>query len=200
MYSVYIHTNKLNNKRYVGITSKKPKVRWANGKGYSNNKQFTNAINKVGWNGFEHIIVADGLTAQEAAQMERELIALYRTNEREFGYNFTDGGFGQDYASIIGNKIKLKLPKYSEIQKDEIKRILFKKLLDAAYGGQPLKTKTTKITYVNGIKVDEEITESVEYTQPNLMAIKDILDSYSEEPALKEDIEKLAEIYKELDW
>ena len=39
-YSVYIHKNKTNNKVYIGVTSKKPKQRWRNGKGYVNQRLF----------------------------------------------------------------------------------------------------------------------------------------------------------------
>ena len=48
-YCVYVHTNKFNGKKYVGITSMNPKDRWKNGNGYSNNSYFTNAIRKYGW-------------------------------------------------------------------------------------------------------------------------------------------------------
>lgn len=45
------------NKRYIGITSQKPEIRWANGKGYSYNKHFYRAIQKYGWDNFEHRIL-----------------------------------------------------------------------------------------------------------------------------------------------
>lgn len=32
-YKVYIHTNKLNNKKYIGITKQDPERRWKNGWG-----------------------------------------------------------------------------------------------------------------------------------------------------------------------
>ena len=33
-YKVYAHINKINGKRYIGITSKEPKSRWCHGRGY----------------------------------------------------------------------------------------------------------------------------------------------------------------------
>lgn len=33
-WKVYIHTNKINGKKYVGVTCRDPKTRWANGAGY----------------------------------------------------------------------------------------------------------------------------------------------------------------------
>ena len=48
MYSVYIHTFP-NDKKYIGITSWKPELRWgANGANYKN-PYMVNAIKKYGW-------------------------------------------------------------------------------------------------------------------------------------------------------
>lgn len=101
-WTVYIHTNKINNKIYVGITSWKPEDRWGrNGNRYCKEEQsvFYKAIQKYGWNGFEHIIFAENLTEEEAKHMEILLIALYKSNCRRYknpsyGYNMTDGGDG----------------------------------------------------------------------------------------------------------
>lgn len=90
--TVYIHQNKINGKRYVGVTADDPKHRWSGGAGYSRNKHFYDAIKKYGWDSFEHIIVADGLSRQQALSMERELIAEYKTQDKRWGYNITDGG------------------------------------------------------------------------------------------------------------
>lgn len=37
-YVLYCHTNKLNGKKYIGITSQVPRKRWNNGNGYKNKR------------------------------------------------------------------------------------------------------------------------------------------------------------------
>jgi len=93
-YTVYIHINKTNGKMYVGITGKAPELRWQNGKGYSNNKYFSNSINKYGWYGFEHEIIASNLNKNEAKKFEILLISKLETMDRSKGYNLTAGGEG----------------------------------------------------------------------------------------------------------
>lgn len=93
-WKVYVHVNKTNGKRYVGITSQKPEYRWNYGKAYSGNVYFTSAISKYGWDGFDHIVLHDFLSETEAKQKEQELISEWNTTDREFGYNITSGGEG----------------------------------------------------------------------------------------------------------
>jgi len=91
-YCVYKHTCLINDKVYVGITARTPEVRWSNGRGYRNNVYFTNAIKKYGWENFKHEILYDKLTLEDAKQKEIELIALLKSNIREYGYNISSGG------------------------------------------------------------------------------------------------------------
>lgn len=85
-YIVYIHTNKYNNKKYIGITCRDPKIRWGlNGNGYSLQDKFFNAIKKYGWDNFSHDIVAKNLKEQEAKELETYYIDLYDTINN--GYN-----------------------------------------------------------------------------------------------------------------
>ena len=92
MYTVYCHTNKINGKRYVGITKQKPEDRWFNGAGYKKQKLFYNAIKKYGWHNFYHEILNTNLSAKEASVKEKELIALWKTTNKAFGYNIQFGG------------------------------------------------------------------------------------------------------------
>lgn len=92
IYSVYIHINKINNKSYIGLTScQPPSLRWGGGSHYKN-QYFYHAINKYGWDNFEHIIWATNLTYDEANHLEFLLIQLFNTDSREYGYNIDKGG------------------------------------------------------------------------------------------------------------
>lgn len=94
LWSVYVHTNKTNGKRYVGITSQKVEYRWNYGKAYPRNKYFTSAIHRYGWDGFEHTVLFENLSKNDAEEKEKELIARWQTQDRKYGYNITAGGEG----------------------------------------------------------------------------------------------------------
>ena len=90
-YKIYIH--KFPNKKvYIGITKQDLKKRWKNGKGYNKTSFVYNAIIKYGWNNIQHIVLFENLTKEEASEKEKELIALYKSNCREYGYNNSIGG------------------------------------------------------------------------------------------------------------
>lgn len=90
-YCVYKHTSP-SGKVYIGITNQKPEHRWRNGTKYTHNEHFTAAIEMYGWDNFAHEIIANKLTRSEAVEMEIALIAKYKSNQREYGYNITPGG------------------------------------------------------------------------------------------------------------
>ena len=90
-YTVYMHICP-NNKKYIGITKLKPKDRWKNGKSYKTQQLFFRAIQKYGWDNIKHEILFSNLTKEEAEQKEIELIALYKSNQREYRYNVENGG------------------------------------------------------------------------------------------------------------
>lgn len=93
MYTVYQHKNKINGKVYIGITMQVPEKRWGtNGNNYKTSPYFYSAIQKYGWDNFEHNILFENLSCEEACQKEQELIQYYNSMNREFGYNSTSGG------------------------------------------------------------------------------------------------------------
>lgn len=95
-YCVYIHHNTVTNKSYIGITSQIPRFnRWRNGTGYIKNDYFNRAILKYGWDAFTTVLFEDNLTKDEANHLERQLILLFKTHEKDFGYNI---GLGGDHA------------------------------------------------------------------------------------------------------
>ena len=90
-YSVYCHINRINNKRYIGITSINPKKRWLSGNGYRG-MVFGKAIIKYGWDSFTHEILHTNLSEEEALAEEKRLIQKYKTCNRKYGYNQSPGG------------------------------------------------------------------------------------------------------------
>lgn len=96
MYSVYMHKCP-NGKVYIGITSQNCCDRWKNGKGYSNNEHFKQAIAKYGWENIEHIVLHENLTKEDACRYEQEYIKKYDATNREKGYNKSIGG---EYSSL----------------------------------------------------------------------------------------------------
>lgn len=111
-YSVYVHTNKTNGKRYVGITRQDPPRRWQKGAGYAGT-YFGNAIRKYGWDGFAHDVLATGLTKESACEMEIRLIAEYKTADKKHGYNISKGG---DTCDVITGRRGLDNPRHQRVK------------------------------------------------------------------------------------
>lgn len=92
-WTVYAHIAP-NGKMYVGITSRKPEYRWRDGYGYTKSSHLWSAIQKYGWDNFQHEIIASGLTKEEAGNMERLLIDRLGLMDPRHGYNMSIGGEG----------------------------------------------------------------------------------------------------------
>lgn len=96
-YTIYCHRNKINNKAYIGQTSCVPYTRrWSgshvSGHPYKKCRHFQNAIEKYGWDNFEHFVLMDKLTEDEANYYEELLISLFDTTNPKIGYNIAKGG------------------------------------------------------------------------------------------------------------
>lgn len=86
-YCIYMHENKINGKKYIGKTRNKPQQRWGRGTGYWENEDFSRDIEEYGWDNFEHIILHENLSSEQAKIMENKLIKQYNTINPDIGYN-----------------------------------------------------------------------------------------------------------------
>ena len=113
-YYIYKHTFP-NGKIYIGITQQQPEKRWQRGIGYLNkNKEgkyhqqyMARAVIKYDWDDIKHEILFSGLIKEEAEIKEQELIAFYKSDNREFGYNLEKGG----RVHRVSNETKEKMSK-----------------------------------------------------------------------------------------
>lgn len=155
-YVIYLHKNKINNKVYVGQTCQKPENRWSNGKGYKQNVYFTNAINKYGWDNFEHIILKVDLTLEEANVWEEFYIKKYKSTDRKYGYNQRFGGKNSEYSEQAKAKISQNHanvngknnPFYNKHHSQKLKNYLSKKF------------KGRK-SYIKGLKMSEDAKQKM---------------------------------------
>ena len=108
-YKIYVHINKTNGKKYIGQTKQSLDQRFRCGEGYKKSPKFYGAIKKYGWDGFEHILLFDGLTLKEANKKEEELIKKYDTTNDSNGYNIACGG--DNHAQNEEAIYKMKLAK-----------------------------------------------------------------------------------------
>ena len=92
MWCIYKHTNPINNKSYIGQTSRDdPSIRWQNGLGYQDSRKFWQAILKYGWDIFTHEIIENDIPTLEKAD-EREVYWINYYDSVNNGYNISLGG------------------------------------------------------------------------------------------------------------
>lgn len=96
-YDVYKITNKINNKVYIGITSKGLSARW---KEHLYNAEhgcpfkLYNALRKYGKENFSIELIDFCNSWEELEEKEKYYISEYKSLQDEFGYNMTEGGDG----------------------------------------------------------------------------------------------------------
>lgn len=88
-YKVYKYTFP-NGKIYIGTTSLTLEQR--KDCGYGHNLPLREAIRRYKWNGFEKEILYDGLSQNEAFEMEKKTIKELNAQDKKCGYNISFGG------------------------------------------------------------------------------------------------------------
>lgn len=146
-YIIYKHTNKINGKVYIGQTSQSMSQRWSNGNGYKGSVKFYSAIKKYGANNFEHEILKENLTQEEANYWEDYYINYY--NSIETGYNLKTGGqhctyseeskrkMSKNHADVSGEKN----PMYGKKHTEESKRKMSENRKDKTGKDSPFAKK-----------------------------------------------------------
>lgn len=90
-YVVYKHTLREDGRVYIG-QSVGYELRWGkNGSGYKGCPLFWDNIQHYGWDAFDHEIVFDGLSKEEADIIERVLIRRYNSTNIKKGFNLSVG-------------------------------------------------------------------------------------------------------------
>ena len=159
-YIVYMHVNRNNGKKYIGITCQKPEGRWRKkGVGYKRQQYFYRAIEKYGWDSFEHIIITKGLNKEDAEWLEIELIREFDTTNINNGYNISLGGNtgglkGEDNPNYGKHLSKEHKKKISESNKGkQFSKETKKKMSEVKKGKRHSKEEKEKISEaLRGIK------------------------------------------------
>lgn len=175
-WSVYIHTNLINNKKYIGMTCDVKTRFGKNGSGYLHKTKdgkyvqpaFANAIIKYGWDNFSHEIVKNGLTKFEADELESSLILQHQTRNPQNGYNIKEGGSNGRLSDETKKKLREtmlgrydgeKNPFYGKTHTQEAKEEMSKK--------QKQLAKTRDISGVNNPMYGRELTLEERYARGN---------------------------------
>ena len=105
---LYLITNRINGKRYVGQTVQSMNRRWIHHKSHSNKTAISRAINKYHSENFDVKILSRCYTFDEMNHRERYYIKIFNTLAPN-GYNLRDGGNNGAMHAESKNKISLAL-------------------------------------------------------------------------------------------
>lgn len=142
----------MNGKHYVGITSQPVDKRWMNGKGYVKCIRFWNAIQKYGWDNFDHRVLLNNLSEAEAKCLEKYMISMLNTQDDRFGYNITSGGDGAN-GTIISPESRMlmsiakqgeKHPNYGKALSEDTRMKISKALVNNKNAAGSIRSEETK--------------------------------------------------------
>jgi len=157
-FSVYVHTNKINGKKYVGQSSNIIE-RWKNGgKNYFSSVKFFRAIQKYGWDNFTHEILYDNLNKDTANKIEKALIRKYDSINN--GYNIQKGGYTSLTKESL-NKMSKSL-KQGYIDHPERREKIRKARIGSKDSEETKRKKSLHARNTKLIKIDNEVS-SIRY-------------------------------------
>jgi group I intron endonuclease len=169
---VYLITNLVNGKRYIGQTSRSLEWRWHIHQTRKGCRALRNAIDKYGANNFSMEVLFDVPTKELAGEFETEYISRYNTKAPN-GYNLTDGGEGvvglsletrkRRAQKLLGNKCAvgaIRTPEYLKAMSERYKGRVFsdetrRKMSEAAQArvvSQETKDKHREVTKRLGLR------------------------------------------------
>jgi len=103
---VYLVTNLINQKKYVGLTTQTLHNRWRKHCQPSNNTGLLcKAIKKYGKNNFTIEVLLQANSLVEMMETEASYIAELKTTDRKFGYNLLSGGEHSRHSEYTKQKI-----------------------------------------------------------------------------------------------
>lgn len=207
IYKLYMHTNLINGKKYIGITSLLPNERWKSGSGYRKSTHFGDAIKKYGWKNFKHEVIFVNLTLTEANILEKYSIEALNLTNPKYGYNHKEGGangkhseetkkklseshkgsknhmYGKHHTEAT--KIKIGNKNRGRVRTQETTNKIVKKILGQKRSNET-KIKMSKNNYWKGKKIPQEIRRKIsESKKGSTPWNKGLKDCYSQDTLRK---------------
>lgn len=212
-FYVYKITNKQNNKIYIGKTNN-IKIRWTHHKYNAITKgessYFYNAIRKYGEDNFLIEIIENCVDEDVALAQEIYWIATLKSNDRDIGYNLTNGGDGvsglihneeskqKQREKMIGRKLseehkkKISEGNLGKIISDEVKNKISQANSgsnNGMFGKSPTLETRNKLSEFQSSRPHSLLTE--EHKQKNRLAAQNQDHSFRIPLEIKDEIVKL---------
>lgn len=110
--TIYLLTNKVNGKVYVGQTWLSFEERMQkDGAGYKNSVYLYGALQKYGIENFEYLVLDKCLTQEAADKLEKFYIEKYNSLDHDVGYNLKEGGSVGKHTKETKEKISVTISK-----------------------------------------------------------------------------------------
>lgn len=166
---IYIHANKINHKIYVGQTIN-IQERWSRkGYRYKDSPRFYAAIQKYGWDNFNHIILEKCFSEKDANEYEKYWIKVFKSNKEQYGYNLTPGGDNYMVDLWSDSAFRQRMSEsFSKAKKEKWKNLEFQNEMINKL------TEGTKAAWANADWREKRIQNLIGHNNPNSKAVQNI--------------------------